>query len=253
MSLARLSGGPVVLGGAAFAACIFILVLDLITGGTGRTAAFWLGRGDAVFPYPFTIQNIEHLLFFIAMGELFTRWSTARAEMGFLQQRYLPEDDGTVLMIDDLGPIRRKVAGSFTADRGFLPYLIDLCILQAQASRSVDQTVSVLNATMELMSHRVDLRYQLARYFSWLIPTVGFIGTVVGIAAALSLIDPDTMDLSTVTAALSVAFDTTILALAYSAIIMFVLSIVQKQEELALNHAGSYCLKNLINRLYVGD
>jgi hypothetical protein len=30
------------------------------------------------------------------------------------------------------------------------------------------------------------------------------------------------------------------------------LGIVQKEEELAVNRAGSYCLKNLINRLYMG-
>lgn len=233
------------------AACIAILVFDLALGGSGRAAAFWLGRGDAVFPYPFTIQNIEHVLFFLALGELFVRRRTARKETAYLSRKYLPESDEAVLTIDDLGPIRRKVAGTFDAESGFLPYLIDLCVLQTQTSRSVDQTVSVLNAALELIAHRVDLRYQLLRYLSWAIPTVGFIGTVAGIGSALTLIDPENMQMKLITGSLAVAFDTTVIALFESAIIVFLLNMIQKEEELAVNRAGSYCLKNLINRLYV--
>jgi biopolymer transport protein ExbB/TolQ len=111
--------------------------------------------------------------------------------------------------------------------------------------------VSVLNSTLELMAHRVDLRYQLLRYLSWAIPTVGFIGTVVGIASALGFINPDDMQMARITSSLAVAFDTTVIALLESAVVVFLLNMVQKEEELAVNRAGGYCLKNLINRLYV--
>ncbi|MEE2691247.1 MAG: MotA/TolQ/ExbB proton channel family protein [Pseudomonadota bacterium] len=248
----KLPGELVVLGLSALAGVVFILLLDLLFGGTGRGAAFWIGRGDAVFPYPFTIQNAEHILFFLALGQLFMRWRVAKWEHSFLTRNYLPEDDQTVLVMDDLGPLRRKVSGAFDADNGFLPFLIDLSVLQAQASRSVDQTVSVLNGALELIAHRVDLRYQVLRYLSWAIPTVGFIGTVVGIASALGLVDPENMEIRLVTGSLAVAFDTTVIALLWSAIIVLLLNLVQKEEELAVNRAGAYCLKNLINRLYVG-
>ncbi len=247
----KLPGQAVILGLSALAGCVFILLLDLVFGGSARGGAFWIGKGDAVFPYPFTIQNAEHILFFHALGEVFTRWRVAKWEMSFLKKGFLPEDDQTILTMDDLGPLRRKVAGQFDGDNGFLPFLIDLSILQAQASRSVDQAVSVLNSTLELIAHKVDLRYQVLRYLSWAIPTVGFIGTVVGIASALGLVDPENMEIKLVTGSLAVAFDTTVIALLWSAIIVLLLNLVQKEEELAVNRAGSYCLKNLINRLYV--
>ncbi|MEZ5894718.1 MAG: MotA/TolQ/ExbB proton channel family protein, partial [Parvularculaceae bacterium] len=195
----RLPGQAVILGLSALAGCLFILVLDLVFGGTARGGAFWIGKGDSVFPYPFTIQNAEHILFFMALGELLTRWRVAKWEQSFLKKNFLPEDDQTILEMADLGPLRRKVTGQFDSDNGFLPYLIDLSILQAQASRSVDQTVSVLNATLELIAHKVDLRYQLLRYLAWAIPTVGFIGTVAGIASALGLVDPENMEIRLVT------------------------------------------------------
>lgn len=242
---------PIVLGLGLLAGCAVILVLYFLIGGSGRAAEFWLGTGDAVFPFPFTIQNMEHLLFFLAMADLFVRRGVAKQEMSFLAKGYLPEDAETVLALDNLGPLRREVAGDFDADNGFLPYLIDLSVLQVQASRSVDQTVSVLNSTLELIAHKVDLRYQLLRYLAWAIPTIGFIGTVVGIASALGLIDPEHLDLKRITASLAVAFDTTVIALIESAIVVLLLNFTQKQEELAVNRAGEYCLKNLINRLYI--
>ena len=52
------------------------------------------------------------------------------------------------------------------------------------------------------------------------------------------------------TGLLSVAFYTTLLALLLSAVLMFVLHLLQLREEGVLNRVGQYCLKNFINRLY---
>ena len=58
-------------------------------------------------------------------------------------------------------------------------------ILQLFTSKSVDQTVTIFSSMLELMSHRLDLAYQTLRFLVWIIPTTGFIGTVIGIAIAL--------------------------------------------------------------------
>jgi biopolymer transport protein ExbB/TolQ len=146
------------------------------------------------------------------------------------------------------------VAALHDGDRGFLPSLIDLCILQFLASRSVDQTVSVLNSSLELLMHRVDLRYSMLRYLTWAIPTVGFIGTVIGISMALAMIDPhaSAQPLGEIALALGVSFYTTLVALVESAILVFFMHLVQVQEELAVNAAGHAVLTNLVNRLYAG-
>ena len=62
------------------------------------------------FPYPFTVQNLEHLIFFVGLGELFVRWRVAEREHGFFAMHLLPEDQETVLQPADLAPIRRRVA-----------------------------------------------------------------------------------------------------------------------------------------------
>ena len=240
-----------VVGLSAGIGCAAILVLSLLLAET-RAGVVLLDRASDFFPYPFTIQNLMHLLFFVGLGELYLRHVSAEREIAVFRRGYLPEDEQTVLQSRDLGPIRRRVAADAGNDPGFLQELIDLCILQFQASRSVDQTVSVLKSSLELMSHRLDLRYQMLRYIIWVIPTIGFIGTVVGIALTLARVNPADPDLGRLTASLAVSFNTTLVALILSAVLVFLLHLVQKREETALNRAGRYALKNLVNRLYVG-
>ena len=39
---------------------------------------------------------------------------------------------------------------------------------------------------MDLFLHEIDLRYSMIRYVVWVIPSLGFIGTVIGISLALA-------------------------------------------------------------------
>lgn len=241
----------VIFGVSVLMAFLFIAVSTTVLG-KGQAGIILLDAATTTFPYPLTIQNVLHLFFFVGLGELFVRWRVAEREFSFVARRMLPQDGETVLQSRDLPDIRRQTTGKFDGEHGFLPYLIDLCILQFQASRSVDQTVSVLNSSLELIAHRVDLRYALARYIVWVIPTIGFIGTVIGIAFAMEQINPENIDLKALTSSLGVAFYTTLVALVQSAILVLFLNLVQAREERSVNEAGHYTLRNLINRLYVG-
>ena len=94
----------------------------------------------------------------------------------------------------------------------------------------------------------------MLRYISWVLPSLGFIGTVIGIALALAyagVTDPqDPALLGNLTTKLAVAFNTTIVALLQAMVLVFTMHVVQAREERALNRAGQYCVDNLINRLY---
>lgn len=240
---------PVMALSLALGVAVVALLTPLLS---GRAAILILDHPSAHFPYPFTIQNVMHLVFFLGLGELFVRWRIGVREEAFLRASYLPEDDQTVLMSDDLGPIRKRVAGEFDRDHGILPSLINLAILQFQSSNSVEQAAGVMNQNLELVSHRVDMRYGLVRFIAWMVPTLGFIGTVFSLGASLYAAgDPDkAFDPKEVAKTLGVGFDCTMVALMESAVLVFILHLVQEKEETALNRAGDYTLKNLINRLY---
>ena len=218
---------------------------------------FLLDRHTENFPYPFTLQNMMWIMFFIGCGELWGRFNQSNLESAQLSKRYLPEDETTMLRTQNLGEYYNRIRPVDGERTFFLQRLVMRCILQFQGSRSVSQTNSLLNSSLELFQHELELKYTMLRYLVWLIPTLGFIGTVVGIALALdhagSTDKPQTPDpalLGEITQRLAVAFYTTLLALVQSAMLVFALHIAQQKEEMALNQSGQYCLDNLINRLY---
>jgi hypothetical protein len=206
--------------------------------------------------WPFTVQNVLWIAFFIGLGELSIRWRAGRIEESQFDRGYLPTDDHTVLRPgEDMTPIYQKVRSSRYRRVCFVPRLIERCVLNFNLSQSVDQTNALLNSSLELFLHELDLRYNIIRYITWLIPSLGFIGTVVGIMLALNYagdranVESPEM-LYEVTQRLGVAFSTTLLALVMAAILVFLQNLVQGREENTLNRAGQYCLDHLINRLY---
>jgi len=84
-----------------------------------------------------------------------------------------------------------------------------------------------------------DARLSLVRYLLWAIPTVGFIGTILGVSGALSstiglqsvrdLISGSAQ--SSVSASMGMAFDTTLVALIAAMVVMLFYHVVQGTEE----------------------
>lgn len=237
------------------AACVAIAMLTFVLPEGSIAAEFLLDHGPhSLFApvYPLTIQNLLHVLTAAAIGVLLHRWRRVRVEAGQLSLKLLPEDDQTILPVDQLGPLRRRVLAMKSG--AMLPELIDAVILQVMTTRSIERSAGMLTAKLDLLSHRIELDYQVVRYLAWVVPTIGFIGTVVGIAIALAGInDPQHLDLTRITGGLAIAFYTTILALLESAVIVFLQNIVQTSDEMTLNRAAEYCLSNLINRLYITE
>lgn len=242
----------ITMASAASLAVLFIAVMTGVLTPGERAAQLLLDRQSGI--YPFTIQNFEHLFFFLGLGELFVRWRVGAREVAFAHLGLLPEDPQTVLQAHDLSMLRHRVANQFDDEHGFLPSLIDICILQFQSGRSVDQTVAVMNSSLELIEHRVDMRYGLVRYIAWLVPTLGFIGTVIGLGGSLASVPADSskINMADIAKTLSLGFDCTMVALAESAVLVYLLYVVNEQEEKAVNLSGTYVLRNLINRLYAG-
>ena len=243
-----------IFAGALLASLVLVGLLSVVLT-EGFFADFLLDRNTRAMPYPFTIQNIMWLVFCVGAGELLVRYLETDKEMLQIHKGLLPEDEQTLLRKQDLGGLYKRVKETQADGAYFLQRLLARCMLQFQVSGSIDKANNLFNSSLELFQHEIELKYNALRYVVWLIPTLGFIGTVVGIALALSDAGnaPDYQDpalLKQLTQSLGVAFYTTLLALLQSAILMFVLHVVQGKEETTLNTIGQYCLDNLINRLY---
>ncbi len=132
-----------------------------------------------------------------------------------------------------------------------------------RARGSNPEVAAMLASQSELDSNAVDSSYTILNVFIWAIPILGFIGTVIGISAAVggfsgSLEQAQDISvlkdsLNNVTGGLATAFDTTLIALVMSMLVMFPSSSMQKSEEDLLNSVDEYCNENLLKRLNDGQ
>lgn len=146
--------------------------------------------------------------------------------------------------------------------RDFLVRRVLLALEHLEARGNAQQVGSVLQAQSDIDSARVDSSYTMLHVFIWAVPILGFIGTVVGISDAVnqfsgSLQGAEDLDvikqsLAGVTTGLAVAFDTTLVALLMSMVIMFPSNSLQKAEQDLLNSIDQYCNDHLLQRLSDG-
>ena len=89
--------------------------------------------------------------------------------------------------------------------------------------------MDVVKVQSEINLNYLDTSFSIIRYLAWSIPSIGFIGTVMGISGALGHVDQAAAgDLSAVTSLLGTAFDTTLVALLLSILLMFRIHRVQQ-------------------------
>ena len=246
---------------SVIAAFVLTIFLYLILHGLGyeRGVHALLGIKADEFYHPFTIQIPMWVIFCICLGELHLRYKFIKGETDQLNKSYLPESYSIILEARDLPKIVNNIKRQPEYNKYFLPLLITRVCDQFQLTKSSDEAHSILSSNVDLFSHEIDLRYTFIRYVLWLIPTLGFIGTVYGITGALAYAgspdsNPESPEfLQRVTVLLAVAFYTTLLALMQSAVLVWLQNWLQSREEILLNYSMQYCIDNLVNRLYKRD
>lgn len=266
-------------GGAIF----FILLLTiLLTAGSTAAKLFLDYHADSsssVLPYPITIQNIMWIMLGIAIGDSVFRYRSAEKERKSIELELLPERSNSILTSETLPEVMEKAYVHIRRENLFLARLIHSAGMSFQTHASAQQSHEVMSSQVDLELHRLDLRYTLIRYIAWLLPTLGFIGTVIGISSALASIEvsmpsqtaevaplqsekkvPGNEKASVkknlskeVTNKLGLAFNTTIIALLQSVLVVLMSQFLQKKEEEIINEQSEYCLNNLIVRLYNPD
>lgn len=143
--------------------------------------------------------------------------------------------------------------------RDFLVRRVLLALDHVNARGDVQEVGEVLKSQGDIDGARVDGSYTMLHVFIWAVPILGFIGTVIGISDAVSQfsgslegaedLDVIKQSLAGVTSGLALAFDTTLVALAMSMVIMFPANTLQKAEEDLLISIDQYCNDHLLQRL----
>jgi len=121
------------------------------------------------------------------------------------------------------------------------------------ATRNVQDSATAVRDLCESEGNRLESELSIIRYIAWAIPSIGFIGTVRGIGAALSQANRAVEgDITGVTQSLGVAFNSTFIALVISIVLMFFIYQLQLMQERLVLDTESWCDSNLISRLRIG-
>jgi len=135
--------------------------------------------------------------------------------------------------------------------------------LKESGSPSVTQLMEVNRESSGLDQEQMAGRFTLTRYILYLLPVIGFIGTVEGISKALMNIsralpmvqnlDGFLSNLTSVTEALQIAFDSTLLALFLSAALMLVQTLVLRRSEELLARVDRWVVDHVLSRVGTDD
>jgi len=114
----------------------------------------------------------------------------------------------------------------------------------------VQNTSDAVESGVEALAIRQEAENSMIRYLIWAIPSIGFIGTVRGIGGALALADQALAgDISGMTNNLGLAFNSTLVALLISVLLMFLLHQLQRLQDGLVVDTQAYCEKFLLKRI----
>jgi len=141
--------------------------------------------------------------------------------------------DGVKILPEDTREYMRQVESLPIDTRGLLvPRALLGALARFGATRNVQDASTVAHGICQSEAERLDSDLALLRYIAWAIPAIGFIGTVRGIGDALSQAHKAvTGDISGVTEGLGVAFNSTLIALLLSILLMFLMQQLQQAQE----------------------
>lgn len=211
----------------------------------------WIGH---VFSSP--INAASFAAFGAALGQLLRRRARIVWESSGLSVNLLGSDAETLLLPDDVKTARKQLPSIPVPQRRTLPMrLLTVGLLRARAHWSATDVSAAIETEADLVQREVEASYSNIRYLAWAIPSIGFLGTVLGIGWAMGDINiagSDKADpLSVATSHLSVAFDTTFVALALSLILMFIIHRVETMDDHLLIRAKSWSQRQLPLRMHI--
>lgn len=246
------------------ATALFYLAIWPISYSNGKIT--YIGRlliGTATMDAGGWVPIAEVLLFFWSISMLVDKYLKIRRQKRGLLFDVLPSQLGDKISEDNLdrfvGHIRglpKDAVGSF---------LVTRCLRGLEhfrVRRSAADTATMLTSQSELDQSGVDASYTMFHVFIWAIPILGFLGTVIGMSAAVggftgtlesaSDINALKEGLKSITSGLGTAFDTTLVALMMAMILTFPVSSLQKSEGDLLGQVDEYTNEYLLRRLEDG-
>lgn len=194
------------------------------------------------------IQWLTFFAFFWSMFEIRDCFVHIELQKRGYRMKLLPTNDKIVLMAQDVMEILVKAQeAEKTKNKNLVTNIVKKACTKFRTSKNISEMIEIISIQTEIDKNKSESDQSNIRYLTWLIPSVGFIGTVLGISQALTIANSGDMNL--ITSTLGVAFDTTLVALILSIIVMWFYHRLQEETDRLHDGIKEYVIENLVNRV----
>ena len=192
-------------------------------------------------------QETCFVLMFWALAIMGLKGSRIVAERKLFDESLIPVSEGSKILSEDARQLARPLEALPETSRDYLlPRVLSVALQRLGSGATIQEISAAIRDECDVESQRLDTELAMIRYIAWAIPSIGFIGTVRGIGAALANAhEAIAGDIAGVTASLGVAFNSTFIALLISIFIMFLSHQLTLQQERLVLATQRYSDKKL--------
>lgn len=239
-----LSSG-IALGITAVCWLLFMMVSKQTSPGLHR---FLLLLGGDVINGGF-IQGFTYLAFFWAWFEVKEKLRVINRERRAFKLGLIPTSEKHVFLPTDINNLKFKLIEFERKEKYILSDLLKKACTKFRTSGSLSELIDIVSIQIEVSQEKAEGDQSVIRYLTWVIPSIGFVGTVIGISQAL--IVANSGDMEKITSLLGVAFDTTLVALVLSIVIMWFVHQLQEETDRFHSDLKEFVIDNLINKIEI--
>jgi len=207
-------------------------------------------------------QHAAVFLGFWCVAILLLKRSKLRLQRRALQYAVIPNEHHFVLSSQTADQVVAQIHSIAADPERFMVYnRILTAISNLKNLGRVSDVDDILNSLGDRDESAHETSFGLITGFLWAIPVLGFIGTVLGLSQSIAnfsgLLESQTeisgivSSLKDITAGLSTAFETTLLALVIALVIQLWVTAQKTAEEQFLDECNDYCLKQVVSRIKI--
>lgn len=197
-------------------------------------------------------QEICLVLFVWAIAAIGITSFQTNAQFKLLNKNYIPREDSGVITPEQADVHYRNLQKleDPAEQNAVLPQMLMTSLNHFKGTRDIASATSVAHQVSDLKADQMEAELSLVRYVAWAIPSFGFVGTVRGIGVAMTKAGEALEgDITGVTEALGVAFNSTLIALALSIVLMLCMHLLQMRQDTLIQRCHEYCNKYLLSHL----
>lgn len=200
----------------------------------------------------------------LALCILFIKWRKLAFQRRAFDLELIPVGQSFSLTSETALDVIAKLNSLVDEPKRFVLFnRIERALLNLRNVGNLSDVSEMLRAQAENDEGHADSSYGVLSGIVWVIPILGFIGTVIGLSGAIggfgavlgadATVDSLRNGLAPVTNNLGIAFDTTFVALVFAMIIQLLLTLLRKKEDQFLDECRDYAHVNVISKLRIKE